>query len=103
MSVTPEGSPESRNGSPLHEALVALVALDPQWWCSRWGGTRSCESRNGSPHCPICHLPAHAACHECGVTFQSGRYGSRAVTRVDRCFCSNACRQAAYRRRRKDV
>jgi len=94
MSVTPRADGVSRNGSPLAELIVAM---EPGWFCARWGGARSCESRNGDPHCPVCHLPVHR-CHQCGDEIY--RYGSSAITtRSDRAYCSNACRQRAYRQR----
>jgi hypothetical protein len=102
--VTPSFNNDSRNANPLGDVIRAFVALDPEWWCAeRWGGQRDCENRNGSPHCPTCHLSAHAWCHECGLGLADLRYNSQAVTRVDRSYCSNACRQRAYRQRGKDA
>jgi hypothetical protein len=91
---------QTRNASPFADIMAALVRLDPDWWCTHWGGHRLCESRNGEPHCCRCHVPTHSACKGCGTCLpDSRRYTSRAVTRVDREYCSNACRQRAYRRR----
>ena len=96
MAATPR---TSRNANPLAEAFTMFVAMDPAWFCARWGGNRSCETRDSDPHCPVCHLPAHV-CQECGGEID--RYGSSAVTaRSDRTYCSDACRQRAYRRRGK--
>ena len=105
MTVT---ASESRDADDflalLEDFLAALLADEPERWCAArfgaWGGSRDCESRNGDPHCPICHAPNHVACHECGDDL---RYASQAVTRVDRSYCSNACRQRAYRRRTKEA
>jgi hypothetical protein len=102
MAVTPSRATASRNAlAGTVDFFDGVVALDPEWWCSRWGGRRSCESRNGVPHCPTCHTPTHVWCHECGDSLEELRDGSQGVTRVDRCYCSNACRQRAYRRRQQ--
>lgn len=88
--------------NPLRDALTGLVALDPDWFCGRWGGRRACESRNGDR--ALCHAPTCVTCHGCGDDLlPAGRYGSQGVTRVDRAYCSNACRQRSYRLRRKDA
>lgn len=95
--VTVLGAQKGRHGGFFAEIVAEIVASDPEWFCARWGGTRSCENRPSDPHCSKCHLPLHV-CHECGGEID--RYGSSAVTtRSDRIYCSNRCRQSAYRKR----
>jgi hypothetical protein len=68
--------------------------------------TREKETRFGlwgTPHCTTCHEWTHYACEECGACLPRTRHLWPGVgeTRSDRLCCSNACRQRAYRERRK--
>jgi len=62
------------------------------------------------PHCRTCHQDGHAGCSRCGACMAASGRGSRLrseqygvdATRADRSYCSNACRQEAYRRRRRE-
>lgn len=42
-------------------------------------------------------------CEQCGDPILTGESGAQRGTRTDRRFCSNACRQRAYRERRKQT
>jgi ferredoxin len=61
-----------------------------------------------APRCARCHGLFHKACAECGACMDAAGYpwerdyGSLNDTRADRAYCSNACRQRAYRRRRTE-
>ena len=65
--------------------------------------------RGGRPHpithhCTQCHSKDHSACLQCGRCDPKEidarrRYKSHIQYRADRLYCSNSCRQKAYRRR----
>lgn len=65
------------------------------------------------PHCTTCHRNDHNACVQCGACMPAradwGLYKDRRdivrVTygvRADKLYCSNSCRQRAYRRRKAE-
>jgi ferredoxin len=80
-----------------------------------WDMCPSCNAgRLGGAHCVTCHSNDHNACDECGACLGASGLGNRrwfggeymgggCETRSDRYFCSNACRQRAYRRRRSEA
>ncbi len=83
-------------------------------WADReryaWDTCPSCNERWVSVHCASCHSTDHNACEECGVCLGASgvgnwaylgnvKYGPGVETRRDRAYCSNACRQRAYRAR----
>jgi len=52
------------------------------------------------PHCSTCHSGEHNACQGCGKCLPKFRAFWRSeAARIDRRFCSNVCRQKAYRAR----
>ena len=59
------------------------------------------EDASPFAHCHSCHSDRHRACMECGACLppSGGMSHGRCETRVDRDYCSNACRQRAYRKR----
>jgi hypothetical protein len=78
--------------------------------CVGVGVTRPVDVRLGVPHCTTCHKEWHFACEVCGKCLpgwippspsHQWRAGDRRV-RIDRRTCSNACRQKAYRARRRE-
>jgi len=90
-----------------------------------WDTCRDCGAPRYVVHCQTCHSHEHNACEECGVCLgdsgelnrrwacgtyfdpqMGGRYPRNhrgCETRSDRHYCSSACRQRAYRRRRAEV
>ena len=80
--------------------------------CERWpdgsGRRRSYDelTKAGMPeglvgwnftHCTACHSPKHNACVGCGGCLVN----HKGAHRSDKAFCSSACRQRAYRKRRE--
>jgi len=51
------------------------------------------------PHCATCHSKDHNACRQCGRCFAKWSPWESEGGRIDRSYCSNACRQRAYRQR----
>lgn len=113
MSVTRQGAATSRNAD-LDPSARSLVTFR--------GGVRMFEVKcPGCPagrrflkhpsgivtpwaggHCTACHAHSHQACEACGQCLPEWRsrkqYSDRG-RRGDRRYCSNACRQRAYRLR----
>lgn len=55
------------------------------------------------PHCTTCHSYRHNACQECGACLPDWRMWKpwrERAQRLDAQYCSNACRQKAYRKRK---
>lgn len=59
--------------------------------------------RTHFPHCLTCHSGKHYACLQCGRCLPASGFGAFTGDRVrrDRLTCSPACRQKAYRARRR--
>ena len=100
MSVTPQPPWSSRNAGT----------------CNETGGQGVCATRIFNfPHCTTCHSEEHNACLECGkcmgtvadwVFYSDWRdlpHIRRGETRSDRFYCSDACRQRAYRKRKREA
>ena len=76
---------------------------------ARWCDTEYCAAC--PPHCVNCHRNDHQACFQCGECMPTvadwsmysspSDLGTRRVRygemRIDQKYCSNACRQKAYR------
>ncbi len=88
MSVTTDTSGRSRNGCPWERGERGGPGHP---WYGRCPGNGPFRGFITSAHCGICHSDRHNACTGCG--------NCMARTRSDRAYCSNACRQRAYRRR----
>lgn len=61
------------------------------------------------PHCATCHAWTHYACDQCGGCLpdlgdglRASYNGVKGQAYANRRYCSNACRQRAYRARRDD-
>jgi hypothetical protein len=66
--------------------------------CDAWLGPiqrRATRSDKGTQRSPRGWYPVVLICEECG--------NERWASRIDARYCSNACRQRAYRSRRRDV
>jgi hypothetical protein len=88
-AVTPSHPQASRNADPYGPRCGASQPIarliDGYLW--------------STPHCTSCHEEGHNACRACGGCLaQSGDLYFNG-TRIDRAYCSNACRQRAYRER----
>jgi hypothetical protein len=78
--------------------------------CGAQGVTRPVDLLSGVPHCVTCHGEWHFACEGCGACLPewippgipkwtaTGR-----GNRIDRRYCSPACRQRAYRKRKAEA
>ena len=67
-----------------------------------------CHKRIWTQHCTTCHSNDHSACLECGKCVPKVPYYDRETgntfpinPRPNNQYCSNACRQKAYRKRIK--
>jgi hypothetical protein len=60
-----------------------------------WASTRTAYFDSYSQHCGYCHGHGHQACETCGRCAGDGRLRSN-----KRGYCSDACRQKAYRARK---
>jgi hypothetical protein len=118
VGVTPIDRPTSRNE---WDAIThRLTCRNGVFWnarCTRCGvrvdvlsdgmtdeGTPSGRLRPAAPHCCTCRTHGdHNSCLTCGkclsrwIPFGSRFYGG---ARLDKRYCSDACRQRAYRKRR---
>ena len=52
-------------------------------------------------HCTACHSREHNACEDCGKCLGDRELWGSGGYRSDRVFCGSACRQRAYRKRRR--
>jgi hypothetical protein len=117
MSVTPPTHGQSRNTDewcPLCDYLAkhpqyngsgdAWNRLAPEGYRDRRSEYLGFEWE----HCTTCHGP-HNACADCGACLGErytgeysalNHYSEYVNYRVDRAYCSNACKQRAYRKRR---
>jgi len=86
-SVTPLKPPPSRNG--YHDCVVAGGGALCHPWYSHWL----------SLHCAACHSNRHRACRTCMACLPDW-HNYRNPRRIDSLYCSSACRQKAYRKRR---
>lgn len=83
--------------------------------CGRWhpygqyldaAGNPVGRLKHIGPHCSSCHSDRHNACVVCGQCLPPWRPGvgphweKLEAARIDARYCSSACRQRAYRRRR---
>lgn len=78
-------------------SLIQEVGPDADGNCVYVG-----EARLVLPHCATCHSNNHNACRGCGKCLPDsfpGFHRWRGGCRSDKRYCSNACRQRAYRRR----
>jgi hypothetical protein len=69
-----------------------VVSLPPNYWNARWYGYWARRSRMRAFSASAAHdqqARADRSCESCGATFTPRRADGR--------YCSNACRQAAYR------
>jgi len=97
LSVTPSSDNQtSRNAEPAEThrrcSCGELVEAARQW----------------SPHCSTCHSGKHYACVQCGRCLPASGIGTLTKfgeprVRIYRNYCSSACRQKAYRARRRPV
>jgi hypothetical protein len=51
-------------------------------------------------HCATCDSPTHNACLTCGRCLPESFTAGHARARIDRVYCSAACRQRCYRIRK---
>lgn len=94
-SVTDKTGGNSRNG---HRGY-GWIGGPREWWTpGAW-----CEQPI-DPNMGEYLYAHHYHCERCGACLSvgAGPYGAKGV-RADRVFCSNACRQAAWRARQKDA
>lgn len=100
LSVTPKAPPRPGSAGEYLSKLITLACA-----C----GKPMRLERPGKPswygqHCITCHEYQHSACRGCGVCLPKSRSwvdGRTRGARYDRVFCSNACRQKAYRAKRR--
>jgi hypothetical protein len=97
MSVTAANTGQSRNGCPYcdrPELRLACFGEVKEWVGCYW------------THCTSCHSRDHNACLGCGEclgdyegAWVDRRADTRKRYRIDKEYCSNACRQKTYRER----
>ena len=91
---------ESRNACPY------CAMSEEQRSDARFGEVREWVGAAWT-HCTTCHSRRHNACACCGACLEDyeGAWDDKRVAyrkryRIDKSFCSNACRQKSYRQRR---
>jgi hypothetical protein len=106
VTVTASATGQSRNGDCEYcEVWLPKIALGYE---PRFGEVFKWVSSDWT-HCTTCHSRDHNACEGCGeclgaydtgVPNPSGYLRTWKNYRRDKRYCSGACRQRAYRRRR---
>lgn len=95
--VTLSEPADSRNARPLFMWIPCEGCQSAVPAIQRLDGRR----RPLTPHCITCHSPDHNACRQCGRCLPewAPRREWSDAGRIDRRYCSSACRQKAYRQR----
>jgi hypothetical protein len=111
----PSRNAEWRAARPVWRCNDGVVIWIAQ--CALCGGRMDLASSDGEqdgqpagkvklfmPHCCTCRNRDHNSCVGCGACLPSWRRwkGGQRSQRLDARYCSNACRQRAYRRRQAE-
>jgi MYND finger len=116
VSVTPPTHGPSRNTDewcPLCDCLAKHPEYNGSSWTWQQLAPDGYRHRYSDfvglwwEHCTSCHSPTHNACAGCGAClgkrltgYSNDDFHDYVNYRVDRTYCSNACKQRAYRKRK---
>lgn len=108
MSVTDTKRTHSRNAAVVYGAPTGCEcgAWMPMWQAVDGDGQAVGDAKPLGMHCLTCHSDRHNACVDCGACLPDwapsfGKLPWERYQRRDARYCSNACRQRAYRKRKE--